>query len=423
MEQNGAEWNGVEWSRMEGNGAEWNGMEWNGVEGSRMEWKGMEWNEVEWNGGEWSRMEWSGVEWNVSDIGTVSMSAVEDLFIKVLRLLLASSSNRGCRQDIQDLFRQLGRRNCQTFNLRRADDLEEDLDACDCLFQLQTDGRNRVSVSPRTTLTICRRHSNESGSCPDGTCLDLHFCLFFLLSGECRYGDGCLFGHSLRSTHNQRLLQRHLLQGLNLTELRALFTLPHVRQGVTLPQVCRYYNASKGCNRGMACHSLHMCWHYVREKCKFGVRCIRNHDIDNPQVKSLLTLFGVEVRGRQLRDLLREVRQFVQEHENENERHVDDERTGARPRTGHGAMSRRFASVPDLTRQLQMMSVTPRPYGAPAGQRAEYDSGPRYPGPFGVGMKNRGTREKRHGEQRHGEQRHEGRAARGNSGTREQRHE
>ena len=96
-----------------------------------------------------------------------------------------------------------------------------------------------IAVSPNINLPICLTHSCKVGSCKEQTCTALHFCMFFLLSGKCDFKDRCLFGHDLNTDHNRRLLQDHLLGGLNMTELRTLFCLPWVRRGVTVPRVCR----------------------------------------------------------------------------------------------------------------------------------------------------------------------------------------
>lgn len=231
------------------------------------------------------------------------------LFREVLQMLLASPSQGGCGLDIVNVFQLLREKRCPYLEHRNVQKLKEDLQNCTRLFEVEADGRS-YTVFPRTSLTICPRHSNKSGSCPEGTCPDLHLCIFFLLCGECRYGKHCYFGHDLGTPQNQRLLDRHLLAGLCITDLRILFCLPRARQGVTMPQVCRYFSMSKGCNKGSECHCLHLCLDHVLRQCESSHDCGRNHDMSHSQVSKVLRLYGVRLRDRTKSDILEEVRLY-----------------------------------------------------------------------------------------------------------------
>ncbi|KAL8571071.1 hypothetical protein ACOMHN_010532 [Nucella lapillus] len=275
------------------------------------------------------------------------------LYREILSLLLALPSDQGCRHDVWDLFDFLHRRKCPFLGHRNAQRLKDDLQRCSLLFEVVPNGRKYFSVFPKTALNICPTHSNKGGSCPEGSCPELHLCTFFLLSGKCRYGKHCHFGHDLTTRHNQKLLHRHLLGGICLTDLRTLFCLPRVRQGATIPQVCRYYNMPRGCNKGSECHSLHLCQENVLESCRSADGCDKTHDTSHPQVIKVLTLYGVKVRGRRQGDILQEVK-FYQENCQTGPGNAPGDRPGLEPGPAHGAGPRRSGSVPNLFGSHQM---------------------------------------------------------------------
>ncbi|XP_070208050.1 uncharacterized protein [Littorina saxatilis] len=219
------------------------------------------------------------------------------------------------------------------------------------VFEDRLQDRWQDCVAPTTQLTLCPVHSQKSGSCRDRACTGLHFCIFYLLSGQCAYASsnhsGCLFGHALEADpHNRRLLQQSFLVELNLTELRKLFCLPGVRRGVTVPKICKYYNKHMGCNKGGKCRALHLCHPYVLETCKFGRGCRRNHDISHQEVKQVLTLYGVRVKGRPLSDILRELRSFPgkEKRDDAGRRSDDDDDDRGRSRIGQAPAYRRSMS-------------------------------------------------------------------------------
>lgn len=146
------------------------------------------------------------------------------------------------------------------------------------------DSEHGPTVSAKTDLFLCPRHSNKAGSCEDERCNGLHICVFDLLSGKCRHGERCYFGHDLDTLHNLRVLQDNMVGNLNIRELRTLLALPASRTGVTQPRVCRYYNCKLGCAKGLKCYSFHVCKCYVLKRCKFAARCKRNHDMFDKQV-------------------------------------------------------------------------------------------------------------------------------------------
>ncbi|XP_076451567.1 protein mono-ADP-ribosyltransferase PARP12-like isoform X2 [Babylonia areolata] len=286
------------------------------------------------------------------------------LYHEALISLLAQQKHCGvCQLDVPSLFQRLGARKCRKFGVHHPDELEQCLKLCTLLFVVETTGRpiSISTVSPRTSLAVCPAHSNKSGSCPDGSCPDLHVCRFFLLSGQCSFENRCLFGHDLRTPHNQRLLQRHLLDGIDITRLRSLFCLPTIRQGVTLPQVCRYYNVHRGCSKGNDCRFLHLCRHYMLEQCRFGKKCERNHNINHPQVKDVLCQFGLDVAHRRLSDIVEEVKLYVKKLADQDS---DEEHCPRGHASDGGARPKRCKSVPNLSRQQKFTFADESPGSA-----------------------------------------------------------
>ncbi|KAK7093308.1 uncharacterized protein [Littorina saxatilis] len=244
----------------------------------------------------------------------------DTLCTDILRFLL-TTTDEACEKRVADVYRARSKK-CRKCNIHNANELADFLEEYPQVFEVFED-RGQDCVAPTTQLTLCPVHSQKSGSCRDRSCTGLHFCIFYLLSGQCAFASSnhseCLFSHNLEADpHNFRLLQQNFLVGLNLTELRRLFCLPGVRRGVTVPKICRYYNKHMGCNKGGKCRALHLCHPYVLETCKFGRGCRRNHDIDNQQVKQVLTFYGVRVKGRKLTHILMELRSFPGEEDRED---------------------------------------------------------------------------------------------------------
>lgn len=282
--------------------------------------------------------------------------------IEVLRFLLNSPDGQG-EELVSNVLHHLGRVKCHEYKIQSVEQLEHLLRRYPQIFSLKkNEVQQLVSVKATTTLTFCVAHSNVSGSCTYRSCSQLHLCIFFLLSGDCSFKGKCLFGHDLSTPHNRRKLEEHLLYGLGITELRTLLCFPWVRQEVTVPKVCRYYNKHAGCTKGQNCRCLHLCHSYVMEKCKFGKGCRRNHYIQDPQVTKVLTSYGVKVKGRRLTEILAEVRAYVRDTEDVSE---DQEDAGDRNQyskmaalRGAHARARKFGSVPNLLAGFSLSTVT-----------------------------------------------------------------
>lgn len=145
-----------------------------------------------------------------------------------------------------------------------------------------------TTVIYKFTLQICKEHSTNPGSC-DGYCNDLHLCKFHLMS-NCT-ASLCKYGHGEDSEHNDRVRWYHFLDRLVIKELCVQLLSLDNRRGLTVPDVCTYYNA-KGCNKGNKCPFLHICQHYIMGDCKFP-QCKRSHSMSDRHTGSILESFGL----------------------------------------------------------------------------------------------------------------------------------
>ncbi|XP_020512911.2 protein mono-ADP-ribosyltransferase PARP12b [Labrus bergylta] len=138
------------------------------------------------------------------------------------------------------------------------------------------------TVVARTSLRLCSAYSRER--CADGeACQQLHLCRFFI-SGNCRFGKGrksCKFSHDIRSYHNHQVLTECELHELDETHLSLLLL---QNDPELLPEVCSHYNkglAPRGaCTFQVSCTKLHLCQFFVQGHCAFGLKCKRQHAID-----------------------------------------------------------------------------------------------------------------------------------------------
>ncbi|TDG96439.1 hypothetical protein EPR50_G00228300 [Perca flavescens] len=140
------------------------------------------------------------------------------------------------------------------------------------------------TVVARTSLRLCDRQE-ECGS--GGGCEQLHLCKFFIY-GTCRFGKGrkpCKFSHNIQSDHNLALLRECTLHELTEEQLSVLLL---QNDNTLLPEVCVHYNRGGdtgphgGCSFQAGCTKVHLCQHFVRGDCAFGLACKRRHAIDTP---------------------------------------------------------------------------------------------------------------------------------------------
>ncbi|XP_070847882.1 protein mono-ADP-ribosyltransferase PARP12b isoform X1 [Chaetodon trifascialis] len=142
-------------------------------------------------------------------------------------------------------------------------------------------------VVAKTSLRLCGRYGREgcrgSGRDEGGDCQQLHLCKFFIY-GNCRFGKGrksCKFSHDIHSDHNYQLLRELTLHELSEDDL---FLLLLQNDPTLLPEVCLHYNKGSGphgsCTFQEKCTKVHLCQHFVQGDCLFGLKCKRQHAID-----------------------------------------------------------------------------------------------------------------------------------------------
>ena len=111
------------------------------------------------------------------------------------------------------------------------------------LFHVTEKGDEFI-VTLTTQLDLCDAYCSKLGCSNPQDCGDLHICKFFLLGDMCRFTQKCKYGHNLRNTHNQSLLEKHMLDHLSEDFLRLLFC--RDRSSMTVPKICKFYNVGKG---------------------------------------------------------------------------------------------------------------------------------------------------------------------------------
>ncbi|KAH0616376.1 hypothetical protein JD844_027421 [Phrynosoma platyrhinos] len=140
-----------------------------------------------------------------------------------------------------------------------------------------------LALSP---VRLCRRQE-----CPG--CQHLHFCKNYSIKGRCFGPSGgrgaCKYSHDLLSEENRKVLKTHELSGLNEKELRVLLL---QNDPFLLPDVCSAYNKGS-CNKQDNCTKLHICWYFLRGKCRFP-QCKRSHCLMEPKALQLLHAEGVD---------------------------------------------------------------------------------------------------------------------------------
>ena len=225
----------------------------------------------------------------------------DDLAGEIMHILLSTSGNLS----IQSLLEALKDKVKITFEENALEDFLHGK------FQMETQpGRAAKFVKASTLVRLCRNHKNMlSGKrC---NCNTLHVCKFYLLS-TCPIIN-CKFGHDLTTEHNIQVLKRHFLHRVLIRDIKCVVQSPDSRNGTTVPAVCKFYNANKGCMRGDRldcggiCHHLHICQHYIFGKCKFENHgCKRSHSLSTGQPQRLLDLYGLgHVDHQTLTNLIR----------------------------------------------------------------------------------------------------------------------
>ncbi|XP_033761037.1 uncharacterized protein LOC117342862 isoform X2 [Pecten maximus] len=158
------------------------------------------------------------------------------------------------------------------------------------------------TVSYNFKLQICKTNGAKPGSCLNA-CRDLHLCKFHIMS-EC-ISSGCRHGHDEHIEHNDQVLRNHFLNKLIKHEVRSQLLELSNRRGLTVPEICTFYNA-KGCSKKGTCTFLHVCKYYVLDRCEFSARCKRCHNFSDPHTRSILKSYGLEnISEQRIQQLLK----------------------------------------------------------------------------------------------------------------------
>lgn len=174
-------------------------------------------------------------------------------------------------------------------------------------FTVRDDG---YTVEAVICINFCKRQEG----CPEESCRDLHLCPFNILR-ECVYKDFCKRSHDISDKHTTDVFASHGLKNLTLQERRKLLCYiasdPKKSNdwrvpSKVLPKVCIHYNSRKGCKNKEQCPFLHVCRHWVLDKCRFDDRiCVRSHEFDSENAIRILERHNMgHMLKHEIRDLL-----------------------------------------------------------------------------------------------------------------------
>ncbi len=157
-------------------------------------------------------------------------------------------------------------------------------------------------IRPIVKIEFCKVFDSKQG-CSNKDCPKLHVCRHFV-KGKCTFGSKCKKPHHFEATQTRRVLKDHLLDELTHADLKNFlcrnvqFALEDMIDASTAPknlEICKYYNVAIGCSRDAQCPFLHVCRFYFEEQtCKFGVKCIRKHDLNSSHAQSLIARYKMQ---------------------------------------------------------------------------------------------------------------------------------
>ncbi|XP_045212326.2 uncharacterized protein LOC123563543 [Mercenaria mercenaria] len=186
-----------------------------------------------------------------------------------------------------------------------------------------------------TKVVICETHCSKQ-SC-DGVkphCSGLHICKYYLLSGNCRFGRRCSFGHDLNTDHNRKLLEESHLNNITVNDLNFLLKQVNNRTTLTSPGICKFYNIEndkcRHSEHGTVCPLLHICRHYVNGDCMYGKKCRRSHNILDDASVLILQKHGIDTRRRPA-EILKELRSLDVQNRAKDGLEADIKERSARP--------------------------------------------------------------------------------------------
>uniref|UniRef100_A0A8C5J0X3 PAR12 polymerase n=1 Tax=Junco hyemalis TaxID=40217 RepID=A0A8C5J0X3_JUNHY len=122
-------------------------------------------------------------------------------------------------------------------------------------------------------------------------CDRLHLCKQHLM-GRCHLGpSSCKYSHDIMNAENKKVLKNHDLSGLSENELQVLLL---QNDAFFLPDTCQLYN-KKGCHckHQSNCNKLHVCYYFLKGKCKFP-QCLISHNLLDDHALRLLETVGID---------------------------------------------------------------------------------------------------------------------------------
>lgn len=198
---------------------------------------------------------------------------------------------------------------------RSVEEVNEVVKSRSDIFSHMVDG-NEIIIELVPKVNLCSDYLSESSCVSRDSCKDLHLCKFFI-TGSCKHGSSCQFGHRLDTNHNSSVLSKLYL---DLISKHVLYNvIKKVFRGNVSPQICKFYNGKKGCLKKEKCGSLHICEEYVRGvgKCS-NTGCSLNHDIFTEHCKRHLRRCGISL-NESPRDILLNLKSSLQNQDDDDE--------------------------------------------------------------------------------------------------------
>lgn len=238
---------------------------------------------------------------------TASLQSDEDLRISRLTSLYLVNARKPA--SLSEIHHYLRTNQCR----QSVSDIHTVLQKYSKNFEIYHDGILYVKLITKVGVceTHCRKNETCFGDIP--VCSGLHVCKYFILTGKCTFGGQCRFGHDLTTSHNMKVLKENLLNGATVDDLKCYFSKAGNRSEFTKPRVCKFYQTKQGCKmsgEGRVCTNLHICRHYLQQRCKFGTKCSRSHNILIPATKTILEKHGIRT-NKKPKEILEDLREVL----------------------------------------------------------------------------------------------------------------
>jgi len=192
------------------------------------------------------------------------------------------------------------------------DDLKSILSTYPQHFEINRQSETFILFQPK--IEICEDHCTKVG-CDTRfpLCSDLHLCKFYILTGTCKFGQNCAFGHDLTTSHNMQVLKVNFLNQLPVTTVLSILRQNKNTIRGTKPIICHFYNKGDNSCRnsaaGKVCPFMHLCKQYVSGSCTLGQGCKRSHNLQDQSVLKVLQKHGINTQ-RSPRDVLSDLREM-----------------------------------------------------------------------------------------------------------------